>query len=162
MQNVRISRIALAAAAAVALAACSKSATPSVVTYANISGDYSGSITSGGSTTSVTGTLAQHGNAAGGNITSATSPAQTASLSLVISTANALSGTIQSYDSTGSLCTFSTTGTYANNGVTASISGSYTAVTNCSGQSGTYALTQLCTDTVTNVYRRPMTVPGAC
>jgi hypothetical protein len=39
------------------------------------------------------------------------------------------------------------------------ITGSYSAVTNCSGQSGTYSLTQECSDTVTSVGRRPMTTP---
>ena len=52
----------------------------------------------------------------------------------------------------GTTCTFSTSGNY--NPATAVLSGSYSAVTNCAGDSGTYSLTQQCTDTITSVRHR--------
>jgi hypothetical protein len=60
----------------------------------------------------------------------------------------------------GTTCTFSTTGTY--NSATAVLSGSYSAVTNCTGDTGTYSLTQQCTDTVTSGRRRDGTGVVAC
>ena len=60
----------------------------------------------------------------------------------------------------GTTCTFSTTGTY--NSATAVLSGSYSAVTNCAGDTGTYSLTQQCTDTITSVRRRDGTGVVAC
>lgn len=63
----------------------------------------------------------------------------------------------------GTTCTFKITGTYANNGTTSAVlSGSYTAVTNCTGDTGTFTLTQQCTDTVTSGERRVNVFPVAC
>lgn len=118
--------------------------------YANISGDYSGSWTQANAVAIVTGTLAQHGASAGGSMTDgATFRAQ---MSLVLSPNNSLSGAIVVDQPSGTTCTFSTTGSYDPS--TNVISGSYTAVTNCAGETGTYALTQQCYDTVTSVDRR--------
>ena len=157
--------------ATIGLTACSSSngtftANPSPTpSPANISGDYTGSITDAqtGSGT-VAGTLAQHGGDAGGamNITqtSITYPAQFA---ISITPANSTSGSIVINYGTGVTCTFSTTGTYSNNGTTAVLSGTYSAVTNCAGDSGSYTLDQQCTDTVTAMARRrSMIFPRAC
>ncbi|HVS47254.1 MAG TPA: hypothetical protein VMS32_11415 [Verrucomicrobiae bacterium] len=108
-----------------------------------------------------TATLAQHGNAAGGAI-SATQGITTitAQLSLTIDSTNAFSGAMVVDYTGGTTCSFSTTGTY--NTSTNALAGSYTAVTGCAGDTGTYALTQQCTDTVTSTERRPMSPPAQC
>ena len=59
----------------------------------------------------------------------------------------------------GATCTFNTSGTY--NASTYSLNGSYAAVTGCTGDTGTYALAQQCTDTVTSSERRPQFAPPA-
>lgn len=158
----------LAVIAALALAACnssnsgpfvSPSPTPSPTpSPANLSGDYSGTIqdSANGSGT-VTGTLAQHGTSAGGPLTIASaSGTTTAAVSLAIAANNALSGAIVIDYPSGTTCTFSTAGSY--NSTTNVITGTYSAVTNCSGQSGTYSLTQQCSDTVTSRRRTMNTV----
>ena len=138
----------------------SSNSTPSAIS--NISGDYKGTVqdSAAGSAT-VTGTLAQHGASAGGNmaLTFGTGT-QSASVLLVIDSSNSVSGTIVEDLPGGTVCTFSTSGSYSTS--SNQITGSYTAVTNCSGQSGTYSLTQQCVDTVTSVGRRPMGVPIHC
>lgn len=142
------------------IAGCSSGSTiPSATpTPSNISGDYSGTVqdAQGGSGTA-SGTLAQSGFTAGGAITIAQAKAAlTAQLSLTLTTSNAVSGSIViDYPNNGPTCTFSTTGTY--NTSTNVLSGSYTAVTNCAGDSGTYSLTQQCTDTIINGERRRLT-----
>jgi hypothetical protein len=57
----------------------------------------------------------------------------------------------------GATCTFSMSGSYDTNA--SKLSGSYTAVTGCSGQSGTFALSQQCTDTITDARRRTQGIP---
>lgn len=134
----------------------SPSPTPQI---SNLSGDYTGTIqdSQNGSGT-VSGTLAQQGSNAGGSLTiTGTSSSVTAALSLTISSANSLTGAMVIDYPSGTTCTFSTSGTY--NPSTNVINGSYSAVTSCSGQSGTYSLTQQCSDTVTSVRRRTMTTP---
>ena len=146
----------LAVVASLALAACNGSTAAPAVTPspANISGDYSGTMqdAQSGSGTA-TATLAQHGATAGGAITAALAKATlSAQISLTITSSNAVSGTmVIDYPNSGPTCTFSTTGTYS--ATTNVLSGSYTAVTNCTGDTGTYSLTQQCTDTVTSVHR---------
>jgi len=150
-------------AAVLALSGCNGSTAPAAATPTNISGDYSGTMqdAQGGSGT-VTATLAQTGFNAGGTITDTeTSATLSAQISLTISTANAVKGSIViDYPDNGPTCSFSTTGTY--NTSTNVLSGSYTAVTNCSGDSGTYSLTQQCTDTITNGVRRAITGIAPC
>lgn len=168
--NARRAYSALIAAALIALTACNSSSTPSpsptsTPQVANISGDYTGTMNdaqSGNGT--VTATLAQHGANAGGTITDTLSGGTlTAQVSLAIATTNALSGAMVIDYPNGTTCTFSTTGTYSNNGTTtAQITGSYSAVTNCAGDTGTYTLTQQCVDTVTSSERRIMGFPAAC
>lgn len=168
--NVRRAYSVLIAAALISLPACNSStnANPSPTStpqVANISGDYTGTMNdaqSGNGT--VTATLAQHGANAGGTITDTlTGGTLTAQVSLAITTTNALSGAMVVDYPNGTTCTFSTTGTYTNNGTTtAQIAGSYSAVTNCAGDTGTYTLTQQCVDTVTSSDRRIMGFPAAC
>lgn len=162
----RIKTLACIAGACLVLAACVKSgSTPAVVIYPNISGDYSGtmqdSVLGAGS---VSGTLAQHGNAAGGTLADVTGATTTnLAMSLSVSATKAVSGTFETFDTSGSLCTFSTTGTYANNGSSsATITGTYTAITNCSGEAGSYTLNQQCTNTATSIERRRSGFPPAC
>lgn len=153
--------IFLMLAAAITLAGCNKSTTPAPLTpsVSNISGDYTGTTQdaqSGAGTASAT--LAQHGTSAGGAITIVQSGATvTAQVSLTITPSNAVSGGMVIDYPNGTTCTFSTTGNY--NGSTNVLSGSYSAVTNCAGDTGTYALTQQCTDTVTTADRTVMTTP---
>lgn len=155
----------LAVIAAFVLAACnssnngpfvSPSPSPSPApSPANLSGDYSGTIQdSANGSGSVAGTLAQQGTNAGGPLTiTSASGAVTAAVSFAIASSNALSGAIVIDYPSGSTCTFSTAGSY--DSTTNVITGTYSAVTNCSGQSGTYSLTQQCSDTVT-AHRRKM------
>lgn len=162
--------MALVLIAVVALAGCNSSnnSTPSPTPtpqIANMSGDYAGTMTdSVGGNGTVTATFAQHGASAGGAITDReTSGAIVAQTAFTVTTSNAITGAMVVDFSNGTTCTFSTTGTYSNNGTTtAQIAGSYSAVTNCAGETGTFTLTQQCTDTVTSVDRRTMTFPATC
>ncbi|MGB6984504.1 MAG: hypothetical protein WBD74_00865 [Candidatus Aquilonibacter sp.] len=144
------------------LTGCNGSIAPAAPTPtpspSNISGDYSGTMqdTQSGSG-AATATLAQHGATAGGAIAAQLTKATlNAQISLTVTSSDAVSGAIViNYPNNGPTCTFSTTGNY--NAATAVLSGSYTAVTNCTGDTGTYSLTQQCTDTVTSIERRRMT-----
>lgn len=156
--------ITLMLSAALVLGGCNKSAAPSPVptstpSVSNISGDYTGTTqdAQGGAGTA-NATLAQNGTSAGGAITIKQSAVTvTAQVSLSITTSNALSGAMVIDYPNGTTCTFSTSGAY--NATTNVLSGSYTAVTNCAGDTGTYSLTQQCTDTVTSADRTVMTTP---
>ncbi len=148
----------------VALAGCSSgSVAPSAPPQpTNISGDYSGTMqdAQGGSGTA-TATLAQTGFNAGGAITvKETAQTVSAQISLALTSSNAVSGSMVIDFANGTTCTYSTSGTY--NTTTAVLSGSYTAVTNCAGDTGTYSLTQQCTDSVTSVRHRDTTGLVAC
>lgn len=128
--------------------------TPTPTAPTNISGDYAGTVVDSASGSSAaTALLAQHGSAAGGTITTAPGGVTlVSSLALGIDSSNAVSGTMVQ-DLPGDVtCSFAVTGTY--NATSAVLSGSYRAVTGCSGQTGTYAMTQSCTDTVTSGDRR--------
>lgn len=114
----------------------------------------------GGSGTA-TATLAQTGFNAGGAITvKETAQTVSAQISLALTSSNAVSGSMVIDFANGTTCTYSTSGTY--NTTTAVLSGSYTAVTNCAGDTGTYSLTQQCTDSVTSVRHRDTTGLVAC
>lgn len=163
----RTQAYALAIAASIALASCSNSTNPSTVTTsANLSGDYSGTVTDAqNGSGSATGTLAQHGASVGGSISAAGTQTVQMQMSLSFESPTSLSGSIVvDFPGGGPTCTFKTHATYANNGsTTATLTGAYSAVTNCSGDTGTYSLTQQCTDTVTAKDRRePMSFPPAC
>jgi hypothetical protein len=155
----------LTVAALLALTACNSSTSPSPTSTpqpTNISGDYSGTMQDAqAGTGNATGTLAQHGNNAGGAMTfTPGSGALTAQFSLTISGSNAVSGAMVIDYPSGTTCTFSTTGSY--NSSTNVLNGSYTAKTNCAGDTGTYTLTQQCTDTITSATRRRFSPPAAC
>ena len=160
-KSLRRALYALCACALLSGCNSSSSTTPNT-TYSNISGDYTGTVTdSVHGAYAASGTLAQHANTAGGNIAQDQSGTVTnGQVILSISTANAVSGTMVIDYASGTTCTFGMTGTYDTG--TNVLSGSYTNVTGCSGQSGTYSLTQQCTDTVTSVERRRMSSPAAC
>ncbi|HEY9180054.1 MAG TPA: hypothetical protein VIO32_05005, partial [Candidatus Baltobacteraceae bacterium] len=141
-------------------------ATPQI---SNMSGDYTGTVTDSGGGTRNSGTvnsglLAQQGSNAGGVIVSTQSggPLNLA-MSLNVSSSNAVTGSMVADYADQTTCTYSVTGTYTNTGTPpATLNGSYTAVTGCTGVTGTFALTQQCTDTVTPSDRRVMNVPAAC
>ncbi len=169
MRKLGTSIAACAIASLIAAAGCNSSTTPSPSpspssSPANVSGDYVGSVqdAQGGSGTA-TATLAQNGSNAGGAITIAqTGATLTAQVSLAIASGTSLSGAMVVDYPNGTTCTFSTSGTYSNNGTSAVITGSYTAITNCAGDTGTYTLNQQCIDTVTSTLRRIMTYPPRC
>ncbi|HEY5257671.1 MAG TPA: hypothetical protein VIJ12_04765 [Candidatus Baltobacteraceae bacterium] len=158
----RVFSSALALVSCLGLAACNGSTTsPTPATIPNISGDYSGTMVDAqGGSGSATATLAQHGATAGGAITTTQGGSTlTAQLSLAIASSNAFSGAMVVNYTSGATCTFNTSGTY--NASTYSLNGSYAAVTGCTGDTGTYALAQQCTDTVTSSERRPQFAPPA-
>ncbi len=146
-------------AAMLALAACTHNSTNPPATISNISGDYTGTVqdsVTGAAT--ATATLAQHGASAGGPLSmTAGSTTLTGALALVITTSNSLSGTLVEDLPSGTTCTFSTSGSYDTSN--SQITGSYTAITGCTGQTGTYTLAQQCTDTPTSTARRTFGVP---
>jgi len=155
--------VACLASLLLALPSCNGSTTSSPVPTAptNISGDYAGTVVDGSSGSSAaTALLAQHGSVAGGTIT--TAPGGTtlvSSLAIAIDSTNAVSGTMVQ-DLPGDVtCSFAVTGTYTTS--SAVLAGTYRAITGCSGRTGTYTLTQSCTDTVTTGDKRPaFGVPG--
>jgi|ERR1022692_1179835 len=117
----------------------------------NISGDYAGIVQDAqGGTGNAKATLAQHGANAGGAVKDHVSnEIIPVDVSLTITAQNSTSGALVidfPPAKTGPVCTFSTTGTY--DPTTDVLSGSYTAVTGCTGDTGTYTLTQACHDTV--------------
>ncbi|MBV9271768.1 MAG: hypothetical protein JO165_11785 [Candidatus Eremiobacteraeota bacterium] len=149
------------------VAACngSSGSTPSPTpTPSNISGDYSGTLQDAqNGSGAATGTLAQHGFTAGGAITAAlTGGNVTAQIALTITPSNALTGAMVIDFANGTTCTFSTAGNYSNNGTVAAINGTYTAVSNCAGDSGTFALNQQCTDSITSADRHVRAFPPKC
>lgn len=158
MHATRTGLFASALAAALALSACNGGGTNSTppAQPSNLSGDYIGSVQDSVSGTSAaTATFAQHGSNAGGTLTTTVSgSAQNAQVTFGIASSNAITGSMVIDEPSGTTCTFGFSGAY--NAASNVLTGSYTAVTNCSGQHGTYTLTQQCTDTITSAYRRAM------
>jgi hypothetical protein len=142
-------------AASLALAGCTSGSTAtSPPVPPNISGDYTGTFqdTLDGSGTA-SATFAQTGTSAGGTITVATSSATlSAQTSLTLVASNSFTGAIVIDYPSGTQCTFSTNGTYNPN--TNVVSGSLNAVTNCTGATGSYTLTQQCSATATSAEER--------
>ena len=166
-----------AAASCLVLAGCNGSAAPSLTRAAaasgesapmpqrlsNISGDYIGTVqdTQGG-TGHAKATLAQHDANAGGAVkVKESTQSITVDVSLTINSSNSTSGALVidfPPANSGPVCTFSTTGSYDPTGNV--LSGSYTAVSGCTGDTGTYTLTQQCHDTVvTSALPRRMNNP---
>lgn len=158
MNDIRMSSLAAAIGISLAAAGCNGGGTTASnpAQLSNISGDYTGTLQDAQAGSGpVTATLAQHGGSAGGTLTTTTTGGTlSVQVSLVITPSNSLSGAMVIDEPNDTTCTFSTTGSY--NPATNVINGSYTAVTNCSGDTGTYTLTQQCLDTVTTADRRKM------
>lgn len=172
MRNLRFQTAAVLIAASLIFTGCNKSSTPSPAPTAtplasNMSGDYTGTITdsiAANSGTVNTAILAQKGNSAGGFLVNTTSGGNVnVAMSLVASSSNSVSGSMVIDHPSGTTCTYSVTGTYTNNGTPpVTLNGNYSAVTNCAGETGSFALTQQCSDTATAGDRRVMTVPAPC
>lgn len=164
---------ALIIAGCVMFTGCNKASSPSPTPTAtpqisNMSGDYTGTVTDSSGTKNTgtvnAGLLAQQGSDAGGVLvsTQAGGPLNLA-MSLNITSSNAVTGSMVADYADQTTCTYSVAGTYHNTGTPpVTLDGSYTAVTGCTGVSGTFALTQQCADTVTPSDRRVMNVPAAC
>jgi hypothetical protein len=163
--RVLLNAAVFAAASCLLLAGCSGSIAPPVSRaglaagasapmpqrLSNISGDYIGTVQDAqGGTGNAKATLAQHQANAGGAVkVKETGQSISVETSLTITSSNSTSGALVidfPPARTGPVCTFSTTGTY--DPTTGVLSGSYTAVTGCTGDTGTYTLTQQCHDTV--------------
>jgi hypothetical protein len=128
-----------------------RNAAPIPQRLSNISGDYAGIVQDAqGGTGNAKATLAQHGANAGGALKDkVTNEIIPVDVSVTITAQNTTSGALVidfPPARTGPVCTFSTTGAY--DPTTNVLSGSYTAVSGCSGDTGTYTLTQQCHDTV--------------
>ena len=159
MYSTRTGLLALVLGSALVLGGCNGGGTTASTPPAqpsNLSGDYIGSVQdSVTGTASATATFAQHGSNAGGTLTTTSAGgALAAQVAFAIASSNAISGSMVIDEPNGTTCTFGLTGTYNAAGFV--LSGSYTAVTNCSGQHGTYTLAQQCTDTITSADRRAM------
>jgi hypothetical protein len=147
-------------AACVGLAGCSSGTiTPLAVT--NMSGDFGGlmqDVQNG--TGSATATFAQHGNNVGGAITIVRpSGTVTADASFTISTTNTIAGTLV-IDYPTQQCTYTTTGSFDPNSNT--LTATFSAITNCTGDTGSFTLTQSCSATVDSDARRVLSVPNRC
>jgi len=156
--------LAAALGAALTLQACNggSSSTAPPPAFPNVSGDYKGTLQDSAlGSGSSSATFSQNGAAAGGTIvTTVGAKTVDAAISLTVSPNNSVLGSIviDAPPEPSGTCTFSTSGTY--DPATNVLSGTYTAVTNCSGVTGSYTLTQQCSDTVTNpMERRTMGVP---
>ena len=163
--RVHVNAAAVAAVSLLLLTGCNSSDAPLVTRagttagasetiparLSNMSGDYLGTFQDAqGGDGNAKGTLAQHGGNAGGGIKDKeTNKTFIVEFSITVNSSNSTTGAmVVDYPplQTGPVCTFSTTGTY--DPTTNILSGSYTAVTGCSGDTGTYTLTQKCHDTV--------------
>jgi|SRR5579872_1258849 len=158
----RVYQQVIAIAICIALAGCgSGSSTAPVIS--NISGDYTGTVqdSQSGSGTAAA-TFAQTGSSAGGTIVDTeASGAVNIQVSLKFTSATAANGAMVIDFQNGTTCSFSTNASY--NSATNVLSGSYTAVTNCTGDTGTFSLTQQCIDTPASSDRRKIaTLPPRC
>lgn len=172
MRDLRFQTAVILIATALVFTGCNKSSTPSPAPTAtpaasNISGDYTGTVTdsiAANSGTVNTAILAQKGNSAGGFLVNTTSGGNVdIAMSLVANSSNSASGSMVIDHTGGATCTYSVTGTYTNNGTPpVTLNGTYSAVTNCAGETGSFALTQQCSDTATAVERRTLNIPVAC
>jgi hypothetical protein len=146
--------------AALMLPACSSSSAP-VVTFsqpADVAGQYAGTVQDSVAGTQAVGTstLSQHLSSVGGALVM---PIGSESVSWTVGASNAVSGS-GALEVAGATCLFVMTGSY--NPSTFQITGSYSAASGCSGRTGTYTLTQTCSEPVESKDRRPQTVPPRC
>ncbi len=109
----------------------------------NVSGEYNGTITdSVFGTGSASASLAQAKHIVGGVVTASIGSVQLSnSIALQTATGAAFAGA-QAGNVNGSACSFSLTATYAGSNNT--LNGTYQAVHGCTGESGSFALTQDC------------------
>jgi len=144
-----------AAVAGALLTACGGSGVPSTVSAPqtalsvsaratmtrNVSGEYAGTIDDNQQgKTAATAALAQYGDGVGGPFTIGTgSSLLVSSIAFTLDGKN-LSGTLVKPGTT--VCSFSTSATY--NGSKRRLSGSYYAISGCSGEQGTYTLKRKC------------------
>ena len=158
----RVSKAAaITVCAVLVLAGCShKSSTiPSTPAITPVAGDYTGTVQDSvfGALNATT-TLGQHGSTVGGALAlSAGATTLTEAVAWAIDSSNNLSGS-GTATINGSGCSFAMTGAYDPN--TGIITGTYTASTGCSGQTGTYTLTQQCTYTPAFGRMHPQTSTG--
>jgi hypothetical protein len=160
MSNLRRSAAALAVASCVVLAGCSSGTiTPPAVT--NMSGDYGGTMQDAqNGTGTATATFAQHGANVGGAVTIVrTSGTVTADASFTLSTSNTIVGTLV-IDYPTQQCTYATTGTFDTSDNT--LTATYSAITNCAGDTGSYSLTQACSATADSDARHALSVANRC
>ena len=164
MMRARGWAIALLAAGAVAVSGCDNGTTtaaPVATALTDIAGEYTGTVQDSalGAQTAAT-TLAEHGASIGGALT-LTSGASTSTWAIAwtLTTANAVSGS-GSVSVNGPTCTFAMTGTY--NPANGQITGTYQAVNGCSGRTGSFTLTQQCSNPTAADRRRAMGVTQPC
>ncbi len=159
-------RLALFTSAAFLLAACSSDhvSLPANGAY-DLAGQYTGTATDSalGSGTAST-TLAETGSTLSGTVTllAASGASLTQNVTWTIGSNYALSGTTTIPQSGGGSCTFASSGQYSTS--TFAITGSYTATSGCTGETGTFTLTQQCTNPATPAEseRRILTRPTSC
>lgn len=108
---------------------------------AKLSGEYSGTEKESGISRPVTLSLAQYGNALGGNVTIKTPKGRVIDRITFSVSGTTLNGTIVSLNGT-SYCTFSQKAKYDTKAL--KLSGSFKAVYRCSGETGTYTVKHNC------------------
>ncbi|HXW76902.1 MAG TPA: hypothetical protein VEJ20_05775 [Candidatus Eremiobacteraceae bacterium] len=163
MDRLRALPFAFALTSCIAICGCHTTASPAPKPpLSNISGDYVGTMNDEDSGNgNATATLAQHGSAVGGAITDVeVSQTITADLALSIDDANNVGGAMVVDYPGGATCSFRTGGTY--NPTTNVLNATYTATSGCAGDTGTYSLTQQCTDTPSDVDRQLLGLKPSC
>lgn len=164
MIRARGTAAAILAAAALALSGCdngTSSAPPAATALTNIAGEYTGTVqdsTLGAQTASTT--LAEHGSSIGGALTIASGASSaTWAIAWTLTTANTVSGS-GSVSVNGPTCTFAMSGSY--NPTSGQITGTYQAVSGCSGRTGSFTLNQQCSNPTAAARRRTMGVTQLC
>ncbi len=157
----KLCSVTLLVIAALSLSACGNQTVTLASAPLDLAGQYTGTASDSvfGSANAST-TLAESGNTLSGTIAlvSTTSNATLSqSVSWTIGSGYTISGTATV---AGSQCSFSSTGVYDTS--TNVLSGKYTAVSGCSGETGTFSLTQQCTNPIDNAFRRRLARPTSC
>jgi hypothetical protein len=157
----KLCSVALLVIAALSLSACGGQSVTLASAPLDLAGQYTGTATDSvfGSANAST-TLTESGTTLTGTIalTSTTSNATLSQLvSWTVASGYTISGTA---NVAGSQCSFSSTGVYDTS--TNVLSGKYSAVSGCSGETGTFSLTQQCTNPVSDALRRRLARPASC
>jgi hypothetical protein len=153
--------VALIVTAVFSLSACGGQAVTLANAPLDLAGQYTGTATDSvfGSAAAST-TLSESGSTLTGTVAlvSTTSNATLSqSVTWTVGSGYTIGGTATV---AGSACSFSTTGVYDTS--TNVLSGKYTAVSGCSGETGTFSLTQQCTNPVSATARKPQERPTSC